>query len=533
MVHWFDELLGEVKAFVEPKHELVINGGLSVSGLQHVGRLRGEIVLSHCLARALRGEGRTVTQGLVQYTQDQWQGKDWQLAQFPRDTGKQWVGRRLTDVPDPHGCHENWVDHYWAEFSSYLAAYAPDVRITSTTELYRREDMRHVIADVTSRPEEVRAVVNKYRARKPYPEGWIPFEPYCNHCHRVGNARAIWIHGIETAEYECDCGDRGTSKLELGKLNWRLEWPAIWKILAVDVEPFGKDHAAPGGSRDSCKEIAETVMHFTPPFGIPYEFVGYGEGGVDKGDMGSSDAIGFGPATWADVGNPEVLRYTYLSVPRSRRVVLDLSKTDVYHDAFDAGERAHFGGGRSEEEQLHARTFLLAAMHPPPNAAPFTLPYRHAAYLAQISPEEGRLAWVLHRLQDTRVVRRDLSSEERDRISRRLAQARRWVEAHAQDHRVVLLERLTDEIRAQLTREDRESLSLYAALAEATNWQEDAIKASMVSLTKGQKLPVITSRFFRNLYLVLLGKEKGPRAAPFLAVLDKRFVLDRLREAAA
>jgi lysyl-tRNA synthetase class I len=44
---------------------------------------------------------------------------------------------------------------------------------------------------------------------------------------------------------------------------------------------------------------------------------------------------------------------------------------------------------------------------------------------------------------------------------------------------------------------------------------------------------VLTSRFFRNLYLVLLGTEKGPRAAPFLAVLDKRFVLERLRDAAA
>jgi len=39
--------------------------------------------------------------------------------------------------------------------------------------------------------------------------------------------------------------------------------------------------------------------------------------------------------------------------------------------------------------------------------------------------------------------------------------------------------------------------------------------------------------FFQNLYLVLLGTEKGPRAAPFLTVLDKRFVLERLRDAAA
>ena len=532
MVHWFDALLDEVRGFVEPKRDVVINGGLSVSGLQHVGRLRGEIVLSHCLARGLRDEGRHVTQGLVQYTQDQWKGKEWQLSQFPGDSGKPYVGQRLIDVPDPHGCHANWVDHYWDEFAAYLELYGPGTRVTSTTELYRHAEMKALVAELAAKSEEVRAVVNKYRARKPYPAGWIPFEPYCNVCHRVGNAKAIRINGTTSAEYECECGDTGTSNLELGKLNWRLEWPAIWKVLHVDVEPFGKDHAAPGGSRDSCKEIAQSLMAFTPPFGIPYEWVGYGEKGVDKGDMGSSDAIGFGPSVWAAVGDPEVLRYTYLLAPPSRRIVLDLTKADAYHDAFDAGERAHYGGGKTEEEQLHARTYLLAAVLPVPAGAPYSLPYRHAAFLSQIAPEEDRLPWVVRRLMDTRVLNRELTPEEQGRITRRLAQARTWVERYAPENRVVLLEALTEAVRAQLTSQDRESLSLFAAKAEAANWNEDAIKEAMVTLTKGEKLPVITSRFFRNLYLVLLGTERGPRAAPFLAVLHKDFVLERLREAA-
>jgi len=244
------------------------------------------------------------------------------------------------------------------------------------------------------------------------------------------------------------------------------------------------------------------------------------------------DAIGFGPATWAALGDPEVLRYRYLTVPPSRRIVLDLTRTDSYHDEFDVGEVAYYGGGKTEEEQLHRRTYGLAAMRSPPTSAPFCLPYRHAAFLSQIAPEEVRVDWVVRRLKDTRVLPRDLTADERERVGRRLAQAHRWVEAYAPENKVVLLEALTDEVRAQLTREDREALSIFAAKAEAANWREEAIKEAMVSLTKGEKLPVMTSRFFRNLYLVLLGTEKGPRAAPFLAVLDKRFVIERLREAA-
>lgn len=532
MVHWFDDLLDHVRPFLGDKRDVVINGGLSVSGLQHVGRLRGEIVLGQCLARALRDEGRHVTQILTQYTQDQWKGKDWQLSRFPGDEGKRFVGWRLIDVPDPQGCHANWVDHYWAEFASYLDAYAPDVHIVSTTDLYGREEMRAIVAELAPRAEEVRQVVNKYRARKPYPPGWIPFEPYCNACKRVGNARALKIHGIASVDYECDCGDRGNSPLELGKLNWRLEWPAVWKVLHVDVEPFGKDHAAPGGSRDSCKDLAQSVMGFTPPFGIPYEWVGLGERGVDKGDMGSSDAIGFGPRTWGAVGDPEVLRYTYLSVPPARRIVLELSKMDAYHDAFDAGERAHHGRPATEEEQLHARTFALAALHPLPAATTFTLPYRHAAYFSQIAPKDDPLPWVLGRLEDTGVLDRPLAEGERNRVARRMEQAHAWVDGYAPENKVEVLGHLTDDVRSSLSEADRRALGMWAAQAAEIEWREEAIKDSMVALTSSGSLPVKTPEFFRALYLVLLGKERGPRAAPFLAVLEKPFVLQRVLEAA-
>ena len=120
-----------------------------------------------------------------------------------------------------------------------------------------------------------------------------------------------------------------------------------------------------------------------------------------------------------------------------------------------------------------------------------------------------------------------------DRVRRRLEQGGVWVEKYAPENKVVLLERLPKDVVAQLTAEDREALRIFAKKAESTEWREDALKVLMISLTKGGALPVDTPRFFRDLYLVLLGKEKGPRAAPFLAVLDKTFVLQRLREAAA
>jgi lysyl-tRNA synthetase class 1 len=342
----------------------------------------------------------------------------------------------------------------------------------------------------------------------------------------------VKVNDRTSVAYECECGDRGESPIEKGKLNWRLEWPALWKVLDVDVEPFGKDHATPGGSRDSCKEVAKVILGMEPPFGIPYEWVGIAEKGVDLGDMDSSDFKGFWPGDWLRVADAEGLRYIYLVNPIGRRIVLDLGKMDVYHDAYDAAERSFYAMQRSEDEEVQARSYELAQLDPQPKEAPFQLSYRHAAFLHQISPPANRLEWCLARLKDTGILTRRLTDFEGDRARRRLEQGGVWVEKYAPENKVVLLERLPTEVLAQLTPEDREALQTFADKAESTEWREDGIKALMVALTKGGALPVDTPRFFRDLYLVLLGKEKGPRAAPFLAVLDRKFVLARLREAA-
>ncbi len=526
-MHWFDELYPSVEAFLARKDAVVCNAGLSVSGLQHVGRLRGEIVLNHLIATRLRAEGRTVTQDLILYTQDRWKGTPEQVAQFGAREGAAYTGYRMIEVPDPKGCHENWVEHYWEGFANPMDRFAPGVEVSRTTDLYRTEAMQALVHQVVDRAEELREIVNRYRPRNPYPAGWIPFEPLCLTCRRIGDARALGFTDGEV-EYECECGGNGSSPLELGKLNWRIEWPVLWALLGVDVEPFGKDHAAPGGSRETSPVIAETILNIQAPFGIPYEWVGYVEDGKDLGDMDSSGFTGFGPQTWLDVADPEVLRFLFAATPIRRRLVLDLSRVDAYHQRYDQAEAAYY----TVPDDDVSRAYALSQLEAPQEEAPFQLPFRHASLLAQVAPVEDLLGWYLGRLTATGMAEGDLSSWEKHRIARRLAQARTWVHGYApEDLRVVVQETLPPAVDAVLSDPERESLARLRAALSGVPWQEESIKEAMVRLTAEGDLPVSTEHLFAAFYSVFLGKTSGPRAAPLLAVMDRDFALQRLEQA--
>jgi lysyl-tRNA synthetase class 1 len=79
---------------------------------------------------------------------------------------------------------------------------------------------------------------------------------------------------------------------------------------------------------------------------------------------------------------------------------------------------------------------------------------------------------------------------------------------------------------------DAEQRAFLATLAEddAARSGDDWQTAIFATATSGG-LPA--GRAFAALYLSFLGRPNGPRAGTLLASLDRAFVIDRLREAAA
>ncbi len=541
--HWVEELAEEVERFLEErrregKEEFVFNGGLSVSGLQHVGRLRGEIIIPEVVRRILERRGWRIRQLLTLYTQDAWKGKEPQCAQFenPREACEKYTGWPLIRVPDPKGCHSNWVEHYWADFGPHIPEFTDGkVEVVTTTELYRGRLLEFTRMSIERR-EEIRRVLNRYRGRNPYPPGWIPFEPICARCGRIDSTEALEVKG-DTVVYRCrHCGYTGEAPLTEGKLNWRLEWVGVWWALGVDFEPYGKDHAMPGGSRDSAKELAVKVFGFRPPHGIPYEWVAYRDPETgEETDMSSSDFRGFTPREWLEVAHPEVLRFLYLRVPPMRKVTLSLRDVPNYYNAWYQAERIFYGAestGDREQDAHLAKTYLysLRDWSNAPDRLPAQPPYTHAAILSWLLRrlgDEEAFEEALKRLQRTGHMPRDPTDYDLERLRTLLPRARRWMERYAPPQmRVDILEeppslQLPDWVAERM----RRAAGLLEKLEE---WSEDAIKDALIKATEGLSAKE-RREFYRWFYRLFVGRDSGPRAAPLLSLLDRGFVVKRLR----
>lgn len=536
--HWIDELAEQLyEKLLERKKDIYIfNGGLSVSGLQHIGRLRGEIILPETLRRILEKKGLRIKQYITLYTQDAWKGKKAQLNAFPNPKeAEKYKGWPLIKVPDPHGCHENWVEHFWADFGPYIKEFTDGkIEPITTTELYRGK-LKEFTKITFEKRKEVRKVINKYRGRKPYPEGWIPFEPICSKCGRIDTTEATEIIDDEHVKYECkNCGNKDTVEISDGKLNWRIEWVGIWWSLDVDFEPYGKDHATPGGSRDSCADLAINVYGFKPPEGTPYEWVAMRTKDKKVLDMTSSGFIGFTPKDWLEVAHPHIYRFLVFKTPPMKKLVVSLYEIPQYYSQYFKAERIYYGLEKAkdeEEEVILKRSYELSYPHgEPPVEPPEQVPYTHIAILSQILPKEKWSDEALKRLKMSGHLPEKPTEYGIKRIMEMMEKAYTWVQKYGGErYKVELLPEPTEEILREISEENKEILKkMLKELEKLQQWNEENIKNAMINATKDLD-PAKRRKLYEDFYKLYLGKPYGPRAAPLLALLGKEEALKYLR----
>ena len=193
------------------------------------------------------------------------------------------------------------------------------------SEVYRSGAIDPLIRRALDRAEVVRDIYRRV-SQVEKPAGWLPIQPICENCGRVGTTLATDWDG-ETVAYRClpdlvavgdaAAGSRAACRRSAGraKLPWNVDWAAKWSHFGVTIEGCGKDLATAGGSRDRTDAIAREVFEREPPLNVAYEFLNIG-----GRKMTTSKGTGAAAHEIADVVPPEQLRFLFLR-PRPNQAI--------------------------------------------------------------------------------------------------------------------------------------------------------------------------------------------------------------------
>ena len=512
-MHWADVIAKEI---AEKNDHPIIATGISPTGILHVGSLR-EAITGESVRSALKEKGSDVR---LIYLIDSFDPLRRRYEFLPEEFEK-YVGMPICNIPCPCDKHDNYAHHFIQPFLDVVESLGVHCEIIWTHKLYEEGKFAETIDMSIKRRDDVAKILKEVSGRD---KAFIPYNPLCEKCGTFTEP-ILDSYEFPYVEYQCKCGHHGKAdvrKLQ-GKLPWRLEWPAKWKIFGTAVEPFGKDHAAAGGSYDTGKVIVKEIFGGEAPYPIPYEFVQLkidGKIGQMHKSTGSSvtglDAIGMTP--------PEVLNYLFLRVNPSKAIdfdagmgILDMS------DEYDRMEGLYFNGGATEVEENSVRAYEIAQHNDVPKTMPLQISCRHLVNLVQMADDFEGVKEILNRTKDMSKAN-DVDIE---RLKRRSECVRYWIKGFAPD--MVKFSICKEMPAVDLTDAEKAFFKDLSARLDAVQWKADDINNAI--LEAGKASPLGNKGAFKALYKILINRTAGPRLGAFLESMDKAFVVKRLGEA--
>src|ERR1700737_5125956 len=143
----------------KPKDEVLFATGYGPSGLPHIGTF-GEVARTTMGRHAFRvlTEDKIKTR-LIAFSDDM-DGLRKGPDNLPnKDMVKAYLGRPLTEIPDPFGTHESFAAHNNARLRAFLDRFGFDYEFMSSTETYRSGRFDETLLLALSRFDEMMAIM--------------------------------------------------------------------------------------------------------------------------------------------------------------------------------------------------------------------------------------------------------------------------------------------------------------------------------------------------------------------------------------
>ena len=523
--YWAQSVAEEVVRVFPDKKEYTVSSGISPSGEIHFGNFR-EIMTQYAVKLELEKLGKKVK---FVFVWDEFDAMRKVPAGAPEGFDEH-LRKPLTGIPDPAGEFETWAKRHETVFENSLKELGIDVEFKFQTEVYESGAYDDAIIKALQNREVIAKILlshmsDKSKAAKEineevYIESYYPVSVYSSFTGK-DTTKIISYDGDSTITYRClETEKEETINLRethIVKLAWKVDWAMRWADMGVNFETAGKDHLSPNSSYDVSKDIIEQVYEAQAPLSFAYEFIGIrGLGAKMSGSKG--DAVT--PGQLLEIYEAPLLLWLYFrKLPYQRfdlafdsEILRQYTELDREVEKFRAGEL-------SEQDAEALR--LAGAESLPKNPIPF----RQAIAFGQIVQWDADK--VEHMLKSL-----DMNYD-RGSVESRLKKAQAYLEKYQSEEIISLLDKSNESYVTNMSDNRKE---LIIKLREVLEGGEDDIaklEVMMYDIPKRDGMSdddkkMAQRDFFKDVYNLLVGRDRGPRLSTFLWAADREKVLELL-----
>ncbi len=519
-MHWSEEIAKRIIERNPDKEEYVCAAGISPSGSIHIGNFR-DIATSYFVVRALRKMGRKARLLFSWDEYDRLRKVPVNVAKVDSDMEK-YIGLPYADVKNPFSDRpdaKTYAEYFEQEFEESIVKFGIDMDYRHQADMYRSgKYVEHIIHALKKRGE-IFDILDSHRtqaAQEGEREAYYPVSIYCPVCGKDTTK----IHSISddctVAQFSCQCGHSGSFDFTKDfncKLAWKIDWPMRWMYEGVDFEPGGKDHAAKNGSYDTSKDISKQIFGYDAPLFQGYEFIGI-KGTTGK--MSGSSGLNLTPETLLKLYQPEVILWLYSKTEPLKAfdfcfddgILRQYFEFDKMQTAWEEGTADEHAAGIMYNTTVEGRK-------------PTTVPMSLLVQLGSVVNFNVEMLEIVFEKIGTPYKYADFAD--------RLQRAKFWLEQCSPENVNRLRTYRNWELYNALSDEEKNSLKLLCDFLKTDGYSLDDLNAELYAIPKriygeglsDKELKAVQGQFFKNIYRLLIDKERGPRLYLFLFAVDK------------
>ena len=515
-MHWSEEIANRIIERNPNKEEYVCAAGISPSGSIHIGNFR-DVATSYFVVKALRKLGKKARLLFSWDEFDRMRKVPVNVAKV-RDDMDKYIGCPYVDVPNPFGTEEeNYAVYFENEFLTAMQSFGIDLDCRYQAEMYRSGKYREYILLALSKRGEIFDIIDSHRTQDAVEgerEAYYPVSIYCPHCHR-DTTKISSMTDDYVAHFTCECGHEGDFDFKVDtncKLAWKIDWPMRWLYEGVDFEPGGKDHASQNGSYDTSKDISREIFGYEAPIFQGYEFIGIRG---TTGKMSGSSGLNLTPETLLRLYQPEVILWLYSKTEPLK--AFDFCFDDgILRQYFEFDKMlTSYRDGTCDDYIKDIMYYSLVE-----GREVNTVPMGHLVQLGSIVDFNIPMLETVFDKIGTPYKYEDFAD--------RLMRAKFWLEVCSPENVNRLRLGRNWDVYNTLSDTEKEEIRLLHDYIAQGGYSLDELNAQLYAIPKqidadtldDKALKVRQGQFFKNVYRLLIDKERGPRLYLFLYAID-------------